>query len=130
MNRSSRIALTAVAASAVIAGAAGVVAVGTLGPAVAQGPDLPPIASEPAAAPDPASLHQAVARLTQQTIGLRAELAAARRRLAAAPGPAASPGGPAVGSAARQATRPAPPVHTRTGASSASGQQETEAEDD
>jgi len=134
MNRSARIALTAVATSAVVAGAAGAVLFGPLdahGAATAQGPGTAPIAAEPGHA---TSLDEALARLTQETTGLQAELAAAGRRLEAAgsapPGSAVSPGARPVAPTARQAARPAPPVHTRTGASSATGHHETEAEDD
>jgi len=134
MNRSARIALTAVATSAVIAGAAGTVLFGpldALGAATAQGPGTAPIAAEPGPT---ASLDEALARLTQETTGLEAELAAARHRLATAgsapPGPVVSPGARPVAPTARQAARPAPPVHTRTGASSATGRHEAEAEDD
>jgi len=134
MNRSARIALTAVATSAVVAGAAGMVVFGpldALGAATAQRPVSAPIAAEPGPA---TSLDEALARLTQETTGLQAELAAARHRLAPAgsapPRSAVRPGARPAAATARQAPRPAPSVHTRTGASSATGHHETEAEDD
>jgi len=134
MNRSARIALTAVATSAVVAGAAGAVLLGpldALGAATASGPGTAPIAAEAGPA---TSLDEALARLTQETTGLQAELTTARQRLgpagSAPPGPAVVPGARPVAPAARQGARPAPPVHTRTGASSATGHHETEAEDD
>jgi len=134
MNRSARIALTAVATSAVVAGAAGAVLLGpldALGAATAQGPVTAPITAEAGPA---TSLDEALARLTQETTGLQAELAAARHQLepagSAPPGPAVSPVARPVAPTARQAARPAPRVHTRTGASSATGHHESEAEDD
>jgi hypothetical protein len=133
MNRSHRIALTAAAASTLIAGAAGAIAIGPLGvpgPVAAEGLDTSQAgSSQPAAS---TALDQALSRLTSEAIGLQGEIAAARHRLdsvgAQAHGPAgiagAASASPAPASSARQ---PAPTVHTRTGASSAAGHEDHEA---
>jgi hypothetical protein len=130
MNRSRRVAVTAAAASALIAGGIGAV---TLGPVGASGFATSPV---PGAAPaDPTDLHAAVTRLASEATALQVELVGARHRLdhagSTAPGTAAvqrTVSAPSV--AARHVRAPVPAVHTRTGASASAGRERNEADDD
>lgn len=145
MNRSQRVAVTAAAASALIAGAAGAVTLGPLGASGFAG--TPPRAAGSIAQPsdgstqagrgsrlEVADLHAAVTRLTRAATALQAELAGAGHRLdpgTIAPGSAAARPAAGVATArAGQVRRAAPVVHARTGASSAAGGGENEAEND
>jgi hypothetical protein len=128
MNRSRRVAVTAAAASALIAGGVGAV---TLGPPGASGFATEPVPS--ASTADPADLHAAVTRLASEATALQVEIVGARYRLdhagSTAPGTAAVPRTVPASSAAARHLR-APAVHTRTGASTSAGRERNETDDD
>jgi len=132
MNRPKRVAYTAAAATAVIAGAAGTLSLGPLstgGAPAAPGSGAEAAALTSSSTADPEALDAAVDQLTREAAALEAEIAAARARLeragTAAPYATALKGADAAGA---RGSGPAPAVHTVTGASGSAGGDDGEGE--